>query len=201
MIDSVHYLYENLTENRLSSACRKCGSTSEKGMEYVLKRPAGSVNPGDGLLLAEHFQTAYVTRDLDRARRLFSSQLGIRKFSRLEGQLAAGGHIQAEFAWVGSIMYELICASGPGSELYMDRLPPGEAFALKHHHLAYLLQNRQQWDAMVARTSELGWSIPHHSDNPLVEVCFVDARELGHYLEYFLPKQAGLDFFNAVPRH
>jgi hypothetical protein len=33
-----------------------------------------------------------------------------------------------------------------------------------------------------------------------VEVCFVDAPVLGHYLEYFLPKQAGLDFFHSVPR-
>jgi hypothetical protein len=170
-------------------------------MQYLLERPAGSVDPDSGLLLAEHFQMAYATTDIDRACELFRSQLGIRKFARLEGPLRAGGHIRAELAWVGSIMYELISASGPGSELYMDRLPQGQGFALKHHHLGFLLQNRQQWDALIAKATQLGWSIPYRNDNPLVEVCFVDAPELGHYLEYFLVKPAGFDFFNSVPRH
>jgi hypothetical protein len=170
-------------------------------MEYTLKRPNGTVNPDDGLLLAEHFQVAYVTNDLARACEMFGSHLGIRKFSNLEGPLKAGGHIEAKFAWVGSVMYEIIHASGPGSDLYMDRLPQTDSFALKHHHLGFLLQTREQWNAVMAKASRLGWSIPHRNDNPLVEVCFVDASELGHYLEYFLPKQAGLDFFNSVPRH
>jgi hypothetical protein len=170
-------------------------------MDYMLERPAARCRPEDGLLLAEHFQMAYVTNDMDRACDLFGSHLGIHKFSRLEGQLAAGGHIRAEFAWVGSIMYELICASGPGSDLYMDRLPAGDQFKLKHHHLGFLLEDRTQWDALLAKAKRQGWSVPYHNVNPLVEVCFVDATELGHYLEYFLPKQAGLDFFGQVPRH
>jgi hypothetical protein len=170
-------------------------------MEYTLKRPAGSVLPQDGLLLAEHFQVAYVTTDLAAACEMFASHLGVRRFSKLGGPLKAGGHIEARFAWVGSVMYEIIQASGPGSDLYMDRLPQTKGFAVKHHHLGFLLQNREQWDAVISKAQHLGWSIPHRNDNPLVEVCFIDATELGHYLEYFLPKQAGLDFFNSVPRH
>lgn len=170
-------------------------------MEYLLERPAASMDPGAGMLLAEHFQMAYATTDIERACELFRSRLGIRKFARLEGPLAAGGYIRTELAWVGSIMYELMSASGPGSELYMGRLPQGQGFAVRHHHLGFLLQSQQQWDAMLAKARQLGWSIPHRNDNALVEVCFVDALELGHYLEYMLPKQAGLDFFNAVPRH
>ena len=170
-------------------------------MEYMLNRPAATCDPDGGLLLAEHFQMAYVTTDIEQACELFKSRLGIRQFRRLEGPLAAGGYIRAEFAWVGSIMYEIISASGPGSALYMDRLPQSDSFVMKHHHLAFLLQNRQQWEAVFAKARLMGWSVPYHNDNPLVEVCFVDATELGHYLEYFLPKQAGLDFFNSVPRH
>src|ERR1700761_5915464 len=172
------------------------GNRVEGAMDYLLRRPAPGCDPEQGLFLAEHFQMAYVTTDIERTCQLFGSHLGIRQFKRLEGQLAAGGHIRAEFVWVGSIMYEIIQASGPGSALYMDRLPAGAGFAMKHHHLAYLLHNRQQWDAVFARARQVGWSIPYHNDNPLVEVCFVDATELGHYLEYFLPKRAGLDFFN-----
>jgi hypothetical protein len=87
-------------------------------MEYTLKRPAGRIDPGTGLLLAEHFQVAYVTNDIKRACKIFASHLGIGSFSKLEGPLKAGGHIEAKFAWVGSVMYEIIQASGPGSELY-----------------------------------------------------------------------------------
>jgi catechol 2,3-dioxygenase-like lactoylglutathione lyase family enzyme len=170
-------------------------------MSYILNRPAPACDPGSGLLLAEHFQIAYVTTDMDHARELFRSRLGIRQFARLEGPLASGGYIQAEFAWVGTIMYELICASGQGSALYMDRLPAGPGFAMKHHHLAYLVRTRAQWDAAMAKVQSNGWTVPHHNVNPLVEVAFIDVPELGHYLEYFLPFQAGLDFFDSVPRH
>ena len=115
--------------------------------------------------------------------------------------MPAGGQIRAEFAWVGTIMYEVICASGPGADIYMDRLPRGEGFHIKHHHLGYLLSSREQWDAVMVKARQSGWSVPYHSDNALVEVCFVDATELGHYLEYFLAKPAGLAFFESVPAH
>ncbi|HLB91540.1 MAG TPA: VOC family protein [Terriglobales bacterium] len=170
-------------------------------MEHMLSRSAACCDPGAGLLLAEHFQMAYVTTDMERALDLFKTRFGIQRFSRLEGQMPAGGQIRAEFAWVGTIMYEVICASGPGSDIYMERLPRGDGFHLKHHHLGFLLRSREQWDAVMVKARQSGWSVPYHNDNPLVEVCFVDATELGHYLEYFLPKQAGLAFFENVPRH
>lgn len=170
-------------------------------MEHMLSRPAARCNPNGGLLLAEHFQMAYVTTDMEEALDLFRTRLGIEKFSRLEGQMPAGGHIRAEFAWVGTIMYEIISASGPGSEIYMDRLPRSDGLHIRHHHLGFLLRNREQWDAVMVKAQESGWSVPYHNDNPLVEVCFVDAPELGHYLEYFLAKQAGLRFFESVPGH
>jgi Glyoxalase/Bleomycin resistance protein/Dioxygenase superfamily len=170
-------------------------------MEHILSRAAATCNPAGGLMLAEHFQMAYVTTDLERALDLFKRRLGVQTFSRLEGQMPAGGHIRAEFAWVGTIMYEVICASGPGSDIYMDRLPRSDEFHIRHHHLGFLLRTREQWDDVMVKAQESGWSVPYHNNNPLVEVCFVDATELGHYLEYFLPKQAGLSFFGSVPRH
>jgi len=127
-------------------------------MEHMLSRSAAYCNPGGGLLLAEHFQMAYVTTDMERALEMFKMRFGIQKFSRLEGQMPAGGQIRAEFAWVGTIMYELICASGPGSDIYMDRLPRDDSFHIKHHHLGFLLRSREQWDAC--------WSKPGRSAGP-----------------------------------
>ena len=129
-------------------------------MEHMLSRRPSRCNPSEGLLLAEHFQMAYVTTDMERALDLFKTRFGIQRFSRLEGQLTAGGNIRAEFAWVGTIMYELICASGPGSDLYMDRLPRRDGFHIKHHHLGFLLRSREEWDAVLAKAGESGWSVP-----------------------------------------
>jgi Glyoxalase/Bleomycin resistance protein/Dioxygenase superfamily len=170
-------------------------------MAFMLTRREAALNPRGGLLLAEHFQMAYATTDIDRACELFGARFGIRKFRRLEGQMPAGGHIRAEFAWVGTIMYELIFASGPGSDIYMDRLPAGGGFRIKHHHLGFLIHDQDQWKALIAEAEKHGWPVPYHNVNSLVEACFVDVPELGHYLEYLLPQKAGLDFFESVPRH
>jgi len=170
-------------------------------MPFRLSRHAAAFDPGRGLLLAEHFQMAYATNDIERACDLFSRRLGIKQFRRLEGRMPAGGQIRAELAWVGTLMYELISANGPGSEIYMSRLPPGEGFALKHHHLGFLIHDQEQWAHVLTQAEQNGWSVPYRSTNPLLEVCFVDVPELGHYLEYLFPQQAGLEFFESVPRH
>jgi hypothetical protein len=42
--------------------------------------------------------------------------------------------------------------------------------------------------------------MPHVSDNPgFMQSCFVDAPELGHYLEYIFPSPAGAEFLSSVP--
>ena len=92
-------------------------------MPYKLTRPAADFDSGAGLLLLEHFQMAYVTNDMERARALFRERLGIREFARLAGETPAGGYVEAEFAWVGTLMYELVCPRGPGSEIFFDQLP------------------------------------------------------------------------------
>ncbi|KPH61824.1 hypothetical protein [Novosphingobium sp. ST904] len=170
-------------------------------MTLSLARPAGTLAPGSGLLLAEHFQMAYATNDIAAARDLFSRRLGIREFCVLEGQLAAGGWIRAELAWHGTVMYELIEASGPGSEIYMSRQPPGEGLRLWHHHLGFLIHDEAQWQGVRQGAQGNGWAMPYESRTPLLQACFVDVPELGHYLEYLYPGEAGLAFFASVPRN
>ncbi|CAM5528515.1 hypothetical protein ACFSUK_30150 [Sphingobium scionense] len=166
----------------------------------LLRRPSPLVDPASGVLRAEHFQIAYATNDIDRAQAILADRYGIGAFRRLEGPLAAGGQIRVELAWVGPVMYELLTASGPGSAIYMDRLAPGDAFQMRHHHLGYLIHDDAQWQALLARAEADGLPVPHVSHNiGFMHSCFVDAPELGHYLEYIFPTQAGIDFFAAVP--
>lgn len=170
-------------------------------MPYQLARPPAAFDAGAGLLRTEHFQMAYATNDIDRACDILRQRYGVREFRRLEGQLPAGGHIRVELAWIGPIMYELITASGPGSDIYIGRLPDS-GFALRHHHLGYLIRDDGQWETLMRAVERDGWSMPHLSHNKgFMKSCFIDAPELGHYLEYICPEQAGVDFFDNVPRH
>lgn len=164
-----------------------------------MKRPIASFRPEEGLLRVEQFQVAYATNDIERACGIFSDRYGIREFQRLEGQLPAGGHIRVELAWVGSTMYELLTASGAGSDIYVGRLP-AEGFAIKHHHLGFLIPDQAQWDALMAEVERGKFTMPHKNTTPgFMTSCFVDAPELGHYFEYVFPTEAGLAFFEAVP--
>jgi hypothetical protein len=168
-------------------------------MQDFVRRPRGNFRPGAGLLRSDHFQVAYSTNDIDRALDIFADRHGIREFRRLEGALPAGGHIRVELAWVAGTMYELLTADGPGSALYVGHLP-SDGFALRHHHLGFLIHHQDQWDALHVTAAEKGWSVPSVSRNPgFMQSCFVDAPELGHYLEYIFPEPAGIAFFESVP--
>jgi extradiol dioxygenase family protein len=164
-----------------------------------MKRPHSRFSPAAGLLRTEQFQIAYATNDIERARRLFAERYGIGAFRSLQGQLPAGGHIHVELAWVGGTMYELLTATGPGSQLFMERLPQDE-FAIHHHHLGFLIHNEDEWIALLAQIEHNGWSMPSKSNNPgFMRSCFVEVPDLGHYLEYLFPEPAGLAFFESVP--
>ncbi|MGB8365326.1 MAG: hypothetical protein ACLQUZ_14665 [Rhizomicrobium sp.] len=143
---------------------------------------------------------AYATNDIDRACGILSDRFGIKAFRRLEGPLPAGGNIRIELAWVGTIMYELLTASGPGSEIYRHRLPEGDDFVIRHHHLGYLIHDRAAWDGLDRDAERIGRKVLSKNTTPgFLSSAFVDAPELGHLLEYIFPEQAGIDFFEGVP--
>ena len=163
-------------------------------------RPQLQSDPSRGLLLTAHFQIAYATNDINRARVLLAERYGITRWQSLEGPLKDGGHICVELAWVGTVMYELLTATGEGSAIYMNRLPAEDGFYLRHHHLGYCITDNSQWAALMAEIEAKGHQMPHVSFNEgFMKSCFVDAPELGHCLEYICPEPEGLVFFNAVP--
>jgi len=45
-----------------------------------------------------------------------------------------------------------------------------------------------------------GWPIAYSTlTHDFIDAYYVEARELGHYVEYVRPFQAGIDFYAAVP--
>ncbi len=168
--------------------------------QSFIRRPESRFSPDDGPLRCDHFQMAYATNDLAQAEELFKQRLGIRQFGRIGGALASGGQIDVRLAWVGTIMYEIMWAEGPGSELFMGRLPQDAGFAIKHHHLGYLIHDQAQWDALDRQIIAGGWIATAPSVNPgFMQSRFIDVPQLGHYLEYIFPEETGLGFFETVP--
>jgi hypothetical protein len=164
-----------------------------------MKRPDSGFDSGAGLLRAEQFQIAYATNDMERACGYFQERYGIKSFRRLAGPMPTGGHIHVELAWVGSTMYELISATGPGSELFNRQLPATE-FAIRHHHLGFLIHSEAEWLALQDEVQRKGWNMLSKSRTAgFMQSCFVEAPALGHLLEYLFPEPAGLAFFENVP--
>lgn len=166
-------------------------------MDY-LKKPQ-VFNPANGLFANNHFQMAYATNDIERAKQLLQGRYHIKHFQKLQGQTPAGGTIHVELAWAGSLMLELITAAGPGAELFMHQLPD-QAFSIRHHHLGYLIGSEKDWQALQTLIKNNGYRLLSENNNQgFMRHCFIDAPELGHYLEFIFPEPAGLEFLNNVP--
>lgn len=170
-------------------------------MAGLLRRPEAPIAWRPGAMRKDHFQSAYVTNDLDQATALFGSRYGISQYSYIDAPTPAGGHIRVAFAWCGGTMYEIIDCRGPESGFYSDRLP-GDQFAIRFHHLGYLLHDRESWDAVEREFAEAHWPIAFRTQNPgFIDALYVDAPELGHYLEYIFPMEGGVQFFEAIPQN
>jgi len=168
-------------------------------VQGILERPDAAVAPGPGLLCKDQFQVGYVTNDLDRACRTLSERYGLKEYAFIEGPMPSGGDIRVAFAWVGGTLYEIIDASGPGTEFYND-LIPGQEFVIRFHHLGFLVHDRESWRALEREFEECGWPIAFETFNAgFMDAYYVKAPELGHYLEYMFAYEGGLQFFHSIP--
>lgn len=157
--------------------------------------------PGHALLGREHSHSAWVTNDLERALDIFGRRYGVSEFRFLEGELPSGGYIRVALAWAGGQVLEVICATGPGSEFYNELLP-GEEFAIRFHHLGFIVHDEPGWEALEADLQAGDWPIAHATlTGEFIDAYYVKAPELGHYLEYVRPHAAGRQFYAAVPEN
>ena len=157
--------------------------------------------PGPGLLCKEHAHLGYVTNDMDRALAILAERYGITRVSFIEGPMPQGGQIKVAFAWAGGQIYEVIAASGPGTEFYNDSLPKGE-FAIRFHHLGFIIHDEAGWQDLERELKADGWPIAYSTlTGNFIDAYYVKAPELGHYVEYVRPFQAGVDFYAAVPEN
>ena len=168
-------------------------------MTALLKRPPSGA--AFGLLTKEHSHSCWVTNDLDRAVEVFSNRYGVSTFSFIEASTPAGGHIRVAFAWAGGQVLEIIAATGPGFDFYNEMLPD-EGFAIRFHHLGFLIESEEEWRNLEQELRETEWPITHSVlTGDFIDAYYIKAPELGHYLEYVRPFPAGNHFYNEVPQN
>lgn len=168
-------------------------------MSSILKRPAINIAPLGGVFRCEYFQTSYVTNDLTRACEVFSSRYGVGEYHVLEAPAENGSHISVRLAWIGGHLIEVVQASGRGMEFYNARLPADE-FAIRHHHMGYLLPDEQAWQDFESEIAGSGWNVVMEGDTEgFLKFKYVEAPELDHYMEFFLLGPGGIEMFESVP--
>ncbi|MBW8784835.1 MAG: VOC family protein [Novosphingobium sp.] len=164
-----------------------------------LNRPAPIYDPGKGLLHNDHFQVAYVTDDLERAVAVFRERFGVGSFRESDAELESGATIRLRVAWIGAMAYEIICATGPGMELYTEWLPENGS-VLRHHHFGFLVADEPSWAALEREIARAGVRVRKRSDTPgFGRTVYVEVPELGHCLEYIMPGPGLLERLNATP--
>jgi hypothetical protein len=165
-----------------------------------LHRPVPVFDPGKSLLHNDHFQIAYVTNDIERAVAVFAERFGVAAFRANDNDLPGGGRVGIRSVWIGGMMYEICYGWGEGMDLYTEVAPPGGDFVLRFHHFGYLVADEADWDAVERQIARGGWRVRSRSDIPgFFRGCYVEVPELGHHLEFVLPRQGLLDRMNATP--
>jgi len=139
------------------------------------------------MLLENHYQNAYVTRDIEQALAAFRSRYGVadaRYFqAEVEVTTPTGTGIavnKVAFIWIGKLQYELIePVSGP-VDLYRDALPEQ---GMRFHHIC---MRSFDWDATLAEVERQKLPVVYRGNTSSgLKFIYADARDtLGHYLEF-----------------
>ncbi|TGD73566.1 hypothetical protein E4634_11105 [Mangrovimicrobium sediminis] len=134
-----------------------------------------------------HYQNAYVTRDIEAAMALAQQRYGIDSFIQFDvdmDMLTPDGPrrsiSKAALGWSGGFNFELIEPVGGELDIYSAYLPPDNSLRLHH-----VCMRTFDWDATLADIAANGWPIAFEGHMEGLKFVYVDAREtFGHYLEY-----------------
>lgn len=159
------------------------------------------------MLLGPYLQTAYVTRDIDRACAHLAERYGLRDFLRLgpnvietdDGETMV---LKLAHAWLGSTWFEIIQPIEGAIALYSSGLPDDDA-PLRVHHVGIRLPDLTAWDAMMKRAEQLGLRLVLSLTRNRVNkyVVFDTYAELGHHIEYLYIPDESQSMMSDMPRN
>ena len=140
------------------------------------------------MLEGQHYQNAYVTRNIDKAVARVTARADVRSVVQFETtnmvQTAFGmrpNHVKLAFIWVGDLMYEIIEPVAEAVPMLTTMLPDDDLPRF-HHSCARV----PDWDDFRRRVDEQPYPVVFEGEGDGgLKYLFLDTRELlGHYLEY-----------------
>jgi hypothetical protein len=140
------------------------------------------------MIEGQHYQNAYVTRNLDKAFTQFTAVADTRSAVQFEAEtevLTAAGPrphvIKLAFIWVGDLQYEFIEPVAEAAPMFVNLLPDDDS--LRFHHSASRVAD---WDDFRRRVDDQPYPVViEGASGDQLKFLFLDTRELlGHYLEY-----------------
>jgi len=154
-------------------------------------------------LYRNHFQIAYVVREIDAAMRLFRDRYGVARWHVMDmGALNPGSPTRyIATAYSGEVMLELIDSLQDAPSIYGNWLADGQAVRL--HHLGFWAHSPEELAAARSRFEANGQAIAAEGRfGDILDFLYADCvAELGHYYEIVHLLPAGRDFFAATPRN
>jgi catechol 2,3-dioxygenase-like lactoylglutathione lyase family enzyme len=139
------------------------------------------------MLEGQHYQNAYITRDIEKAVESFRTRSGVKNVIRFEGPVelttpkGRGTAVsKLAFIWINNLQYELIQPVSGLVDIYRDELPDDDR--LKLHHICMRVP---EWDDFRARVDQKGYRVVLEGGGDMLKFIYIDARDfVGHYLEY-----------------
>ncbi len=141
------------------------------------------------MAIGQHYQNAYVTRNVDKAVASFREHADTRLIIETEVEVklwtpqGEGTGVQKlAFVWVDDFNYELIePKAGDALAIYRDALPDDDS--LKFHHVCHRVDD---WDQLQAHIAASPFPVVLKGGaSGILQFCYVDTRPwLGHYTEY-----------------
>jgi hypothetical protein len=135
----------------------------------------------------QHYQNAYITRDIGKAIEGFRARSGVEMVMTFEGPVQVStpkgrgtAVSKLAFIWINNLQYELIQPVSGLVDIYTDQLPDDDS--LKFHHICMRVP---EWDNFRARIDQKGCRVVLEGGGDMLKYLYIDAREfVGHYLEY-----------------
>lgn len=152
-----------------------------------------------------HFQHAYIVRDLEKAMARFKDLYGVANWHVMpmppgEGSPTSG--IALAYVDAEKVMIELIEGVPEVESLYQDWIPESESGA-RFHHLGFLIDDEDEYRNVVGQFEAAGFPTAFAgSSGDILDFHYADTvAELGHYCELVHLRPAGKDFFAPVPHN
>lgn len=155
------------------------------------------------VLFKRHFQVAYVVDDAKAAIEVLSRRYGVEKWDLMDMAELHGSGASARYignAWVGDAMIEVIEPDEAVESIYQG-WKKDSGNLLRFHHLGFLVDSAEEFDAAKARLAAHGFPIVvDGSFGEVLDFAYADTTaELGHYYEIIRLKSQGDSFFGRIP--